>query len=238
MSVLETTRRFVDTSRSTLAAEPLPTFSHNVDALYRNPPDRPHLVAHFANNLIGQQGPLAEGLSRATSLIEVEMREAVADIARPHPNHLPLDTLARLSSSLSTVALGTRVFNEFYKGASHHTERAANHLEAAIAAHSTGGDEFSNAYADTLTELHLEKEANIPPLQLDGDAYSQVITTSIEHFGAVVDATNKTSFHPDAVFLPFAVVAASAAMPNNSRLHAAATSAASLAKIIASAKFS
>lgn len=236
MLVLEPKSHFVSSRPEQSIA--LPTFSQNVDTLYRNPPDRPGLVTHFANNLIGQQRPLATGLQRAVRLIDAEMQHPVADIAQPRPNHLPLDTLARLSSSLSTVALGMRVFNKFHDGASHHPERAANHLEAAIAAHGSGGDEFSNAYSDALTELYLEKEAAIPPLQLDGDAYSQVITTSIEHCSAVVDDTaTSSSFHPDAVLLPFAVVAASAAMPNNARLHAAATSAASLAKIIASAKF-
>lgn len=239
MLVLETSSRGGVSGINNRVAPPISTFSHNVDALYRNPPHRTNHVAHFASNLLRQQQPLAEGLQRAVRLTEAEVQRSAAEVTQPHPDQLPLETLARLSSSLSTVALGTRVFNQFYDNASHHTERAATSLEAAIAAHGTNASEFGYAYSDTLTELHLAKNNSAPSLLLDGDAYGEVIHASIEHCAAVLDkGIQYQPSHPDAIFLPFAVVAASAALPNNARLHAAATSAACMAKVIASAKFS
>lgn len=236
MLVLETGARVGNVGQS--QPERLPTFSQNVSTLYRKPPERANRIAHFATNLVDQQQPLAVGLERAVKLVEAELRSPLVEKMHPRPNQFPLDTLARLSSSLSTIALGTRVFNQFYENASHHTEHAANNLEAAIAAHGSTGTEFGYAYTNALTEIELAKTTSTPSLLLDSDTYAQVIQASIEHCGAVLDGDIEYQApHPDAVFLPFAVIAASAALPNNARLHAAATSAASMAKVIASAKF-
>lgn len=191
---------------------------------------------HFTRVLKGQERAIGVGLLDATQRVSDELQSHTVNGRPPRIDHLSRLDLFRMRKAVATIALGAGMFKEFLPSPEviAPPQKAFQHLQSAINAHTSR--EFSNAYMDATHELATATALKETPLILEDEVFSEMVGEALApHLAHIENNGNYTPpRHKGAVLLPFAVIAASAALPNNSRLGAAAGTAITMADISAS----